>query len=368
MTVTGSRTARSSPAPKEDAPSGPDPLTSHTSTDTHLAAAGEGKFPPATADGSAIPKGDTPWLADPAIDMAAVIVDDLEKVRIANENRLRQLIKGEADVDKDDRDDRGFGLMPPGIAAEDEKLDEKLGKVLAAVQSALAEAHESGRRIRVPDRWHEDVFGLSRIILQIRATEADAVANLERVMKRHPLYPWVESRKGVGAKTVARLLGAIGDPYWNSRDDLDRPRTVSELWAYCGYHTIGGRAAKRARGEKANWSADAKKRAWLIYDTCHRQVPCKKLMAAAGDEEGFVPVIHAEGCDCSPYRVLYDAERARLAGALHFEECPRCGPKNKPAPLGSPLSAKHQDYRARRKVTKEILKDLWREAKRLHDQ
>jgi len=239
--------------------------------------------------------------------MAADVVDDLERVRIANENRYRTLT---AD------DEHGHGLSPD----------------------------------------HPDVARLSAIVDALTDAERQAVKNLQKVMKAHPLGPFVKAQAGLGEKQAARLLAVIRDPYWN--DLHDRPRTVSELWAYCGFHVLhpaghtlgdtqgvgaGGVAPKRQRGQKANWSEYARKRVWLIAASCVKQ-PAER----------------------SHYRRVYDATRAKYAEAVHSNECVRCGPKGKPAQTGSPLSLGHQHARGLRAVAKEVLRDLWIEAKRLH--
>lgn len=203
--------------------------------------------------------------------------------------------------------------------------------------------------------------------------EHQATLNLQRAVRKHPLGPWMKATVGVGEKQGARLLAAIGDPYWNTL--YDRPRTVSELWAYCGLHVhpaaqlrveaqrlrggggkqgdpgqaeadthavTAGVAPTRARGQRANWSTVAKTRAYLIAESCIKQVH-------------------------SPYRAVYDDGRSKYADAVHPEPCRRCGPAGKPAEKGSPLSAGHQHARAMRLAMKEILKDLWRESKRIHE-
>ena len=79
----------------------------------------------------------------------------------------------------------------------------------------------------------------------------------------------------------------------------------------------------------------------------------------------------AESCikqSGTPHRAVYDATRAKYADALHAAECIRCGPKGKPAPIGSPLSDGHKHARALRAVAKEVLKELWREARRIHEE
>jgi hypothetical protein len=253
--------------------------------------------PPAPSTSFPSPIEQAPVLADPHLAMAADVLDDLERVRIANENRLRQLTRSTEDSDGELR---GFGL----------------------------------------DEQHPDVARLAGLVDGLAKLEHEAELQLKRQLRRHPLGPWVKAARGVGEKQAARLLAAIGDPYWNTL--YDRPRTVSELWAYSGYHTVEGAAPVRARGQKANWSASAKMRAHLVA----------------------VSIVKAGG----PYREVYDEARAKHADAVHQVECRRCGPSGKPAAVGSPVSAGHQHARALRAVCKAVLRDLWREAKRLHEE
>lgn len=264
------------------------------------------------------------------LSLAADVLDDLERVRIGNENRYRQLTRTEVDSDGEER---GFGL----------------------------------------DDRHPDVKRLRLLVEALADAEHQAQLNLQRLMRQHPLGPWVKQARGVGEKQAARLIAAIGDPYWNTL--YDRPRTVSELWAYCGYHVLRtghttaddqsgfagpaqagsnpdqgssdtqiryvGVAAARARGQRANWSPDAKMRAYLVA----------------------VSIVKAGG----PYRDVYDTGREKYIEAVHQVECKRCGPSGKPALVGSPISAGHQHARALRLVAKQVLKDLWLESKRLHE-
>lgn len=211
----------------------------------------------------------------------AALLDDLERVRIANENRIRELLK------------------TMGIGSAD---------VLEAMRDGLTKF------------------------------EADAVNALQREMRADPLGPWVKQTIGLGEKQFARLLHAVGDPVYRLERSTGElvERTVSQLWAYCGYVPGQRRQAK----VKSNWSADAKMRAFLCAESCMKQME-------------------------SPYRKVYDDARAHYAEAKHEDECKRCGPSGKPAQPGSDLSDGHKHARALRKVAKEILKDLWRESRRL---
>lgn len=297
-------------------------------------------------------------LLDQALAMAADVLDDIERVRIANENRLRQLTRS---VEDKDGETRGFGL----------------------------------------DESHPDVARLAAIVDMLKKIEHDATLNLKRHMRRHPLGPWMKAQRGIGEKQGARLLAAIGDPY--IRPEIIRadgtvlpegPRTASALVAYCGYHTLpvgqsasgihgatadgaslpagqqlsniqqlpAGRdqpaarhpdhqglgaqvsgvwaAARRTRGQKANWNDKAKSRLRMIAES----------MLKAGNRD------------------RYDKRRAATVDRLHAIPCAQCGTKGKPAPVGTSWKPGHQHADALRIVAKkDVLLPLWREAKRIHE-
>jgi hypothetical protein len=246
----------------------------------------------------------------------ARVLDDIEGQRKAIANRLRILTASEPDSDGVVR---GFDL------------DDDHPSVAALSAFLLALAGEKGNRKEQP------------------GVEYQITRELERSMKAHPLGPWVMAQQGVGLKQAARLLASIGDPYWNTLHD--RPRTVSELWAYCGYKP----GQKRQKGVRSNWSNDAKMRAWNVVQSIikTRNPECR---------DG-----HIDTCSCSPWRVLWDERRAVTEGQLHDAECVRCGPSGKPAQPGSPKSLAHLKADADRYVAKRLLRELWRESKRLHE-
>jgi hypothetical protein len=248
-------------------------------------------------------------LEDSLLLIYADALDDLERVRIATENRVRALrqVKGMADSPEELR--------------------------LASMVEAVA------------------------------ALEHGAELELKRALRKHSLGPWVKRTVGVGEKQGARLLAAIGDPATR--------RGPAQLWAYCGLHVlhpghtnldfqgsragvqqlsdtshihdvlhrqIAGIAPRSQRGQQDNWNATAKMRAFLVAESCIKQRH-------------------------SPYRLVYDDGRTKYAESVHAHPCPRCGPKGHPAEIGSPLSDGHKHARAMRLVMKAILKDLWREAR-----
>lgn len=242
------------------------------------------------------------------------------------------------------------------------------GSLAEATLRILAENHSAFERTRIETenrlRSLRQVYGipegadlpeirrLQSALDGLLVLEHAAELDLKRSLRAHPLGAWVKATVGIGEKQGARLIAAIGDPYWNSLHD--RPRTVSELWAYCGYHVLrpvqessdnhtvldgadklsdpgqqtsgphirsAGVAARRRKGQKANWNADAKMRAHLCATSCIKQAT-------------------------SPYRAAYDNRRS-LTAATHPD-----------------WTAGHSHNDGLRIVAKAILRDLWREARK----
>jgi hypothetical protein len=239
-------------------------------------------------------------LADPLLAFAADMLDDAERNRKANKSRLEQLTRSVPD--KDGRV-RGFGL----------------------------------------DESHPAVRRLAAQVDMLYKIEHEAELILAYFLRRHPLGAWVKARaqKGIGEKQGPRLLAVIGDPYIN--EATGQPRTVSQLWAYCGH----GAPSRRRKGMTqddlfALGNPVAKSRLWLISTS----------------------VLVAQG----PLSAAYYDRKVKTEGRLHAAPCVRCGPSGKPAPVGSPWSDGHRNADALRVLGKTILRDLWKEAKRIHEQ
>lgn len=270
-------------------------------------------------------------VATASIYLLAAQLDGMEELRKATDNRFRQATRSTEDADGEVR---GLGLPQDGPE-------------VAAVRSAAE---------------------------SLAKLEHAVILDLQRAMRRHPLGGWQKQALGVGEKQLARLLAATGDPFWNTLHD--RPRTVSELWAYCGLHTLpagqGIRddhssstsrdqtavpppdhsgfdaqprsirgAARRTKGQRANWSTVAKTRAYLIAESCVKQTR-------------------------SPYRQVYDKRRSVTAGRVHDRPCPQCNGAGHKELEATPWRPGHQHADAMRIVSKAVLRDLWRAARGWH--
>jgi hypothetical protein len=230
-----------------------------------------------------------------------------------------------------------------------EALEDMERTRIAAENRARALTHPD-QHIGLPED-HPQVVNAQRIAKGLADLEHEVELDLCRVLRATPLGPWVKQTIGVGEKQAGRLLGVIGDPHYRTNPETGEitERTVGQLWAYCGYsvervnghgrldthdRAAVGVAPHRRKGQQGNWNPDARKRAWLIAGSC---------------------IKHA----ASPYRPVYDAGREKYLEAKHEVPCPQCGPAGKPAQSGSDLSDGHKHARALRLVAKAVLKDLW---------
>lgn len=213
----------------------------------------------------------------------------------------------------------------------------------------------TANRLRsLQDQGDSEVTTLAALVAGLDAVEHQAELALRKAMRRHPLGPWVARSKGVGEKQAARLIAAIGNPYWNSAADRPR-RGPAELWAYCGFHvlpachtlpvthlvgaggqplhpsdqlrrdphgpSVAGVAPRRRKGAKSNWNNTARMRARLVAESCIKQMT-------------------------GTYRPVYDVGRAKYLDA------------------SVPDAQKHA--RALRLVAKAVLRDMWVEARDWH--
>jgi hypothetical protein len=274
-------------------------------------------------------------MASPLLPLASAVLDETERVNIANQNRLRQFIRTGNDSDGVER---GFGLMPPDVEMWPES--NPIDCVLEASRQHIEIQRAAGRQfLRPPKTWSPLVWQMCLILPPLMQANKDATRAIEQLIQEHPLCPWIDAQKGLGRKQVGRLLAVIGDPWWNVRHE--RPRTVSELWSYCGFAvTADGTAPVRRRGVRVSWSMEARMRCRMIAESC---------MKTNG---GF--------------REVYDEEKWYYCDDVHQVPCVRCGPSGSPALPGTPLSKNHIHARALRSVSKEVLRGLWRESRRIH--
>lgn len=219
-----------------------------------------------------------------------------------------------------------------------------------------AEMFNDAQQQRIASRNRAERGGVDPIVYQ---AYTEALEQAEKVCGKHmracykrivpkPIVEWQKNTHGLGDHLLARILGQLGHPrhatphHWEGTGSkrtlvADEPfeRTIGQLWQYCGH----GRPERKRKGMTAAelaamGSPDLKMLVHLAAECCMKQ-------------------------KASPYRVVYEQQRIKVADKLHSVECVRCGPSGKPAQPGTPWSAGHQHAHALRVVGKEILRDLW---------
>jgi hypothetical protein len=217
---------------------------------------------------------------------------------------------------------------------------------------------------------------------RVAAIEHLAELELKRAWRKHPLASWGKSVPGLGEKQFARLIVEIGTPnlravghFEQNGDNGDRtrhfvidswePRTVGQLWAYCGH---GDPVRKRREGMTqlealALGNPRAKMRTRLIAKSLMER-RCANCRAANPTENGWAPP--SQDCSCAEeglsYRVIYNMRRIATADKTHEKACAQCGPSGHPAQPGSAWSDGHRHGDALRIVGKHFLAELWEAA------
>jgi hypothetical protein len=167
------------------------------------------------------------------------LVEDLQRVRLSHGNRVRQVLP----------------LIPSHVTPP-----------------------------RGTPSW-EAFFKVSAEVLE--GEEARVLKLAERLLKDDQIGRWMLAQKGIGPSLGVSILGEC----W----PLTRFPSPRHLWAFAGLHVDPeGRAVKRKKGQRANWSGRLKTRLWLFSSS---------YLKAGG-----------------PWRELYDARKAleyQKVGAHH---------------------------------------------------
>jgi hypothetical protein len=192
-------------------------------------------------------------------------------------------------------------------------------------------------------------FNRLRQVGEVKGVNPNILKKLEREMKTY-ILSWVKQQP-IYAKFLCRIRGigpilSAGIISWLDPAKADHP---SSFWKFCGLHVEGGRAVKREKGKKLGFSVEMRTFAWKIADSFVKK---------------RTPV----------YRRIYDEAKVRESEKLgHPEKDPENCPmyaecmkrlEEKARRTGKEATEKppcklHIDYRARRKMVKRFLADLW---------
>lgn len=85
--------------------------------------------------------------------------------------------------------------------------------------------------------------------------EADADAEITRLIKDHPLMRQLKAVKGIGPMLAAKMMSTI---------DITRADSVSALWRYAGYAVIDGQRERPVKGERLHYNIRLKTTMYLV--------------------------------------------------------------------------------------------------------
>ncbi len=185
---------------------------------------------------------------------------------------------------------------------------------------------------------------------------ADTEAEMEKLAKTLPVWPFVEGIRGLGAKGLAVIVGLAGIP-------IGDYRSVSGLWKRMGLAVINGESQRRKKdkvlAEMHGYSPYRRSELWAFCsDTMFRA-----QWRGDKDEDGKNPTLtgkpiavaaHPIGEYGEIYARRREATKARMLATEHL-------PKSDPDRWSAGRC--HND--GRRIMTKELLKDLWVEWRRV---
>lgn len=172
--------------------------------------------------------------------------------------------------------------------------------------------------------------------------EKRALKEINRLLRKEPIWKWLKEQKGVGP-----TMGGVLVAYTN----VKRAPTASALWKWCGLAVVDGRADRRHKGHKCNYNPFLKG---------------KMLKVLA---ESFIK-------SNSPWRDIYDDRKNRRknqlvdtcmgckgSGKYEKKPCTNCKGTGGPAPWGASDAHRHRD--ALRVMVKQFLAQFWEEGRKL---
>lgn len=178
--------------------------------------------------------------------------------------------------------------------------------------------------------------------------------NLERLAKQHPLAPWIKAQRGIGLGGFGRILGVIGS--------LDLFPNVAKLWRYMGYAVDNGRAPKRKRGVKGNYSPMGRVIGFQISESMVKVGgPYREVYDKKRAEYLARPRLGPSGCPFGQEHTGNEKERNeetgfnRKTGKERIVQCVK---------EGTTVSSAHVHNAAMRYMFKCFLRDMWAEWQR----
>lgn len=235
-------------------------------------------------------------------------------------------------------------LPPPGFPYDELVQD---GRIYWGLQRTRIQI---GNRVKALERMAAKLGGeidpailapFTDVVLPALEETEEALAHkIERLMRHHPIAPWVQQPSGVGLFRVGLLLGLTGP--------LDQFPNPAKLWKYVGMHVTDGHAARRERGVRFTKTDAEAGVVGTAYSPDGRAL-------AFNIGAGIVRMGHG------PYRAVYDVKKAEylLRERTGPSKCPFGQTHKDRGGALMKCGLAHLEQAARRYATKRYLRDLW---------
>lgn len=208
-----------------------------------------------------------------------------------------------------------------------------------ALHDELLEGHEAIRAAEIPD---SDLPDVGQTVIESFATLADCLGILEeREMgitkalessaKELPVWPWVESLRGVGACGLGKIVGSAGN--------LSNYSNPAKLWKRMGLAVINGERQRMVKDpELAAEMGYSPRRRAVMHVVGDAAFKCQGYLRDVYLErkEREIEKAHEEGLEVAPAREIPKDEKERFRSQGHIHN------------------------RALRYMEKRLLRELWR--------
>ncbi len=186
----------------------------------------------------------------------------------------------------------------------------------------------------------------------IATLEKKEMSNVRRLLKLHPLWPWLKEQKGCGPTMSGVIVSEI---------DITKADTVSALWSYCGLAVDSqtGKAVRMKRGEKAGYNPWLKSKLVKVLGDCliRANSPWRKFYDDYKHRKQNTLVEECMLCKGKGVFKSKKDESGENTSTTREKKCSNCDGTGGPAPWGQSDAHRHQA--AIRYMVKMFLQEMW---------
>lgn len=223
---------------------------------------------------------------------------------------------------------------PTEMSMDKEKIKNAVRFFYDLQELRMQSTNRSHKKTQVVHLDDDDKAFLEKTGKGLSTLEKEALKEVSRLIKDHPVWPYLKEIRGVGPTMAGVILSEV---------DIFRCDMVSQLWAYCGL-AVGpdGKAVRKKKGEKLGYNPWLKAKMLkvlgesLIKSCSYDPEVGYSTPAAVRDENGKIQTYRDESGktkrvmrrvpfpdDQVPYRKFYDDRKHRRENT-YVDVCAAC--------------------------------------------